>query len=74
MSASKTPYEIRLNILELAYKIVRDKKQADYISKSIYSSGNVVITECIDISADEVIEVAKKLNSFISTSEKRLNG
>lgn len=66
-SPSKSPYEIRLNTLELAYKIVRDRKIAEYYK----NNGCTEVLDIVNITADEVIEEAKKLNAFISSDKKQ---
>lgn len=75
-TGNKSPYEIRLNTLELAYQIVNNRKQAEYVKKQLEANNNdyqavVCCPGAVDISADEVIEEARKLNNFISSSDRK---
>ena len=59
MSGHKTPYEIRLNLLELAQKIESEKMAAQS-----YAMGDEHVTKAP--SAQDVIDTAEKLNGFVS--------
>ena len=69
---NKSPYEIRLNTLELAYRIVSNRKQSEFVQKQLNEGAQYTNIMCcpgaFDITADEVIEEAKKLNAFISST------
>jgi hypothetical protein len=72
MSAHKTPYEIRLNLLELAHKIEKDKaqaKSAEEFLKNDNDNKEFLITQAPE-SAD-VLATAETLNEFVSKENKR---
>lgn len=60
----KTPYEIRLNLLQLAQQIERDRMAAESMSEQ--ERENPVPTKAPSI--EEVIKAAGKLNNFVSQS------
>ncbi len=60
MSNHKTPYEIRLNLLELAQRIESEKMAAE----SRLASEKDIVTEAPSV--EDVVEAAKKLNGFVS--------
>lgn len=65
MKTGKTPYEIRSDLLQLAYAIVRERKMA-----SIYKS-STAMPQAVDVTSEEIIAEAEKLNGFVShTTEK----
>ena len=57
--ASKTPYEIRLELLQLAFQVLQAKHQAT-TGKTV--SGKVETSP----TTEEVIAEAEKMNGFIS--------
>jgi len=70
--ASKTPYEIRLNLLELSHRILTNQKAAESVAewKTTASSSEVFYVDKAP-STTEIIEEAEKLNNFVSTSKER---
>jgi len=65
MKTGKTPYEIRSDLLQLAYAIVRERKIAE-----IYKTSTSVVN-AVDVTSEEIIAEAEKLNGFVShTTEK----
>lgn len=70
MSVHKTPYEIRLNLLELAHKIEKDKAYAKSAMDFYESSHDeFLITESAKI--QDVLATAEQLNEFVSKENKR---
>lgn len=61
-SASKTPYEIRLELLQLAQVILNEKHKAAGVA-----NGNNQTTAP---TTEEVIAEADKMNAFISKAER----
>jgi hypothetical protein len=61
-SAPKTPYEIRLELLQLAFEVLQAKHQAAGVS-----NGNNVTTSP---TTEEVIAEAEKMNGFISKANQ----
>jgi hypothetical protein len=59
MSAHKTPYEIRLNLLELAQKIESERMAAESVK-----SGSDKIDQAPSVS--DVVDAAEELNKFVS--------
>lgn len=57
-STSKTPYEIRLELLQLAQSILNHKHHADGVK-----NGNNITTSP---TTEEIIAEAEKMNAFIS--------
>jgi hypothetical protein len=65
MKTGKTPYEIRSDLLHLAYNIVRERKIA-----AIYTSSTAA-PPAVDVTSAEIIAEAERLNGFVShTTEK----
>jgi hypothetical protein len=64
MKNGKTPYEIRLDLLELAYRIVRGQKEAECAAEAV--APTALITKAP--TTDEVLAEAEKLNGFVSQS------
>ena len=65
MKTGKTPYEIRLDLLVLAHKVLTQKAEAEAgLAAEDRSDKTVVITT--SPSTEEIIEEAKKLNGFVS--------
>jgi len=65
MKTGKTPYEIRSDLLQLAYAIVRERKIS-----AIYNTSSAVV-QAVDVTSEEIIAEAEKLNGFVShTTEK----
>jgi len=60
MSNHKTPYEIRLNLLELAQRIESEKMAAD----SRLASDKDLVTKAPSV--EDVVEAAQQLNGFVS--------
>jgi hypothetical protein len=58
MKVGKTPYEIRLDLLRLAYDIITMQK--------VYERDNDEHAKIKGFTSDEVITEAKKLNAFVS--------
>jgi hypothetical protein len=54
--ASKTPYEIRLELLQLAFSILRDQNLASSGGEKLLSSSTT----------EQIIAEADKLNVFVS--------
>lgn len=61
-SAPKTPYEIRLELLQLAFDVLKEKHQAAGVQ-----NGNNVTTSP---TTEEVIAEAEKMNQFISKANQ----
>lgn len=69
MSSHKTPYEIRLNILELAQKIESERAQAESMhSQMDIPSAERVITRAPSVK--DILATATELNNFVSTENK----
>lgn len=64
-SSGKTPYEIRLELLQLAFDILIQKHQA---ASAASNTSNPVVTS--SPSTEEVIAEAEKLNVFISKANQ----
>jgi len=62
---SKTPYEIRLELLQLAQKILSEQHFAKAASAAHHQNGGSMYVETAT-TTEEVIAEAEKLNSFIS--------
>jgi hypothetical protein len=60
MSNHKTPYEIRLNLLELAQRIESDRMAAE----SRHASDKDIVTQAPSVK--DVVDAAEKLNGFVS--------
>lgn len=70
MTQHKTPYEIRLNLLQLAQVIESNRLHADSIEKQVATGTDVTHTTQAP-TVDQVIECARRLNSFVSDPDKR---
>ena len=67
MKTGKTPYEIRSDLLQLAYSIVRERKMVEQYKLDTTNG----VLPCADVSSEEIIAEAEKLNGFVShTTEK----
>ncbi|MCX8169572.1 MAG: hypothetical protein N3D72_00610 [Candidatus Methanomethyliaceae archaeon] len=55
----RTPYEIRLELLQLAFDVLSAKHSADAVAKN---GGKI----CSSPSTEEIIAEADKMNAFIS--------
>ena len=62
MSTHKTPYEIRLNLLQLAQQIEHDRMAAESLAES--DRENPVVTKAPAVK--DVVKAAKALNDFVS--------
>lgn len=67
MKTGKTPYEIRSDLLHLAHRIVQDRKHAE-CAKEAMDNAQVDVFLTKSPTAQEVIDEAEKLNSFVSQS------
>lgn len=61
-SSPRTPYEIRLELLQLAFDVLKEKHQASGVK-----NGNNVTTSP---TTEEVIAEAEKMNQFISKANQ----
>jgi len=61
-ASPKTPYEIRLDLLQLAFDVLSAKHQAKGVS-----NGNNITTSP---TTEEVIAEAEKMNAFISKANQ----
>jgi hypothetical protein len=66
MKTGKTPYEIRLDLLELAFGILKGQKEAECAEEA--TSPDAKITKAP--TTEEVLAEAEKLNSFVSQSNE----
>lgn len=65
MSENKNAYEIRADLLHLAYDIVQNNAHMAYeASRTVIENGGVKTT-WTPFTADDVISAAKQLNDFI---------
>lgn len=65
MPTERSGYEIRENLLHLAHRIVEQNAMMAYdASKSVATNGGV--GTWTGITAEEVIDTARKLNDFVS--------
>ncbi len=60
--ATKTPYEIRLELLQLAFQILEAKHSAEGVKNGNNKSTSPTV--------EEVIAVAEEMNKFISLTPK----
>ena len=60
MSTHKTPYEIRLNLLQLAQQIEHDRMAAE----SMMESERDVVTKAPAV--QDIVKAAEALNDFVS--------
>lgn len=66
------PHQIRLELLKLAYNILYENQQAEFIKKQLdegTKANEVLAVVNSKIEIDEVITQAQKLNNFISTKK-----
>ena len=71
MADNKNAYEIRADLLHLAYDIVQNNAHMAYeASRTTIQTGGVssTTTTWTPFTADDVIESAKKLNDFVKQS------
>lgn len=64
--AGKSAYEIRLELLQLAYKIVETKALSESALDAA-ENGNELVPMTRKVTTGEVIAEAEKLNEFVST-------
>ena len=69
--SNKTPYELRFDLLCLAHEIAQKEADAYFQSMHILSEGEKKLSkkdlkDRPDMSADVVMNIAKKLNDFVS--------
>lgn len=64
-TGNKNAYEIRLELLQLAYNIAKDEINSK--SEVITVDGSSVLKPMGTTSADNVIKIAKTLNVFVSS-------
>jgi hypothetical protein len=65
MKTGKTPYEIRLDLLILAHKVLTQKIEAEAGQRAMDSNSDKVIITSAPTTA-EVISEAQRLNGFVS--------
>lgn len=65
MKTGKTPYEIRLDLLTLAHKVLTQKAEAEAGQRAEDGGSDKVIVTSAP-STEDVIAEAKKLNGFVS--------
>ena len=67
MSTGKNPYELRLDLLQLAYDICMERHRANFAEKynSAMSTREGLVGMPTSPTTEEVIEEAKKLYSFV---------
>jgi hypothetical protein len=64
----KTPYEIRLDLLQLAFDVLVQKHQALAANKT-HDPASMLVTS--SPSTEEVIAEAEKMNAFISKANQQ---
>lgn len=66
MKSGKTPYEIRSDLLQLAYAIVKGQKEAECAADQTTAEtlADVIVNKAP--TTDEVVAEAEKLNGFVS--------
>lgn len=62
---TKSPYEIRLDLLQLATEILMAKHTADSAKKNSHMNKNDLMV-CTSPTTEEIIIEAEKLNLFVS--------
>lgn len=67
MKAGKTPYEIRSDLLHLAYEVLLRQKEAECAAEQMQNGAEVIIVTKAP-TTDEIIDEATKLNGFVSQS------
>ena len=65
---SMSPYQIRLNLLQLAFDILTKKHESEAVAKFNYSADTGLPLCVTSPTTEEVIAEAEKMNKFISTS------
>jgi len=69
-TASKSPYEIRLDLLKLAYDILLQKEKAKtVITESLSGSCKLENFMKNSPTTEEIIAEAEKLNKFVSKTQ-----
>lgn len=64
--SQRTPYEIRLELLQLAFDVLQRQHEANAASAHFIDNGTLYPTT--SPTTEEIIAEANKLNSFISNS------
>lgn len=67
--AHKTPYELRFNMLDLAYRIAEQNVRAESVQTQIKEGiphKDLTMYDAEKIEVDEIIKMAAKLNDFVS--------
>ena len=64
----KTPYEIRLDLLQLAFEVLTAKHYATACSKVTATNGTLLVTS--SPSVEEIVAEAEKMNAFISKANQ----
>lgn len=72
MTSHKTPYEIRLNLLQLAQVIESNRFTAQSIKDSI-KEGNSNIASSLAPTVEDVVKAARQLNDFVSDPTDKRN-
>lgn len=65
-TSGRTPYEIRLELLQLAWNILHARHEAIGHERAASNGGTILITT--SPTTEEVIVEAEKMNSFISNT------
>lgn len=66
---SKTPYEIRLEALQLAQRTLSEQKAAEAAEHQVNNGADGAVFITSAPSVEEVIEAAERFNKFISDSK-----
>jgi len=61
IKASRTPYEIRLELLQLAQKVLSDQ----HLAKAVYDDPSAKLAKSAPTS-QEIMDEAEKFNGFVS--------
>ena len=72
MKTNKTPYEIRSDLLHLAFNIVKGRIEAEAANAPVMDKEGtyrIVITKSPTV--DEIVAEAQKLNNFVSQSTEK---
>lgn len=65
--SAKSPYEIRLELLQLAFNILNAKAHAEYAaSQTKWERNNEKLIPLTSPTTEDIITEADKMNSFIS--------
>ena len=71
MKTNKTPYEIRSDLLHLAYSIVKGRIEAEAAQNPVVDdNGTCSIAITKSPTVEEIVAEAQKLNSFVSQPER----